>query len=203
MSAITIGIVDYGFGNHASVVHCLRELGCRVLVSEDSEVLAKTQILILPGVGAFPAAMQALHERGLVDFLRDQAFEQKPILGICLGMQLLVSASHEIRYTTGLDIIPGEIVPLSEYKWHIGWNELDCVKSVSWLRDSDRQSFYFNHAYGYQGDSEYQLAICRFPDPGVAVICKEHTVGLQFHPEKSQAVGWRLLQNFIAEFADA
>src|SRR3954468_1864680 len=126
MSNITIGIIDYGMGNHASVAHSLRELGFRIRTSKDVAELDLVDALVLPGVGAFPTAMRTLHERGLVTYLQEQARLQRPIVGICLGMELLASASHEHEYTVGLDLIPGEIVAFPDRGWHIGWNTLEC-----------------------------------------------------------------------------
>lgn len=197
MSYVTVGIVDYGMGNHASVIHSLRNLGFRVRVSAEPAVLDAADVIVLPGVGAFPAAIQALHQRGLVSYLQKQAREQRPILGICLGMQLLTSASHEFQYTAGLDIIPGEVVPLTSAKWHIGWNTLECVEAGSLLQPSDGQAFYFNHSFCYQGPSEYQVALSRHPEPFASVIRRGNVVGIQFHPEKSQKAGRVLLKNLI------
>ena len=134
MSQVTVGLVDYGIGNHASIVHSLRELDVRVRISSEASVLEGTDLLVLPGVGAFPAAMQALHRQGLVAFLREQAHINRPIIGICLGMQLLATGSYEFQYTEGLDIIPGEVVELSNAKWHIGWNTLTCSDADPLLR---------------------------------------------------------------------
>lgn len=203
MSYVTVGIVDYGMGNHASVIHSLRDLGFRVRVSAEPGVLDSTDVLLLPGVGAFPAAMQALHQRGLVNYLQQQAREQRPIIGICLGMQLLTSASHEFEYTAGLDIIPGEVVPLTGAKWHIGWNTLECVAPESSLQPSDGQAFYFNHSFCYQGPREYQMALSRHPEPFASVIRRGKVVGIQFHPEKSQAAGRVLLKNIISGLTHA
>lgn len=203
MSYITAGIVDYGMGNHASVIHSLRDLGFRVRVSADPEVLDGTGVLVLPGVGAFPAAMQALHQRGLVKYLQQRARERHPIIGICLGMQLLTSASHEFEYTAGLDLIPGEVVPLTEPKWHIGWNTLECVDSDSLLQASDGQAFYFNHSFRYQGPAEYQVGLTRHPGPFGSVIRRGNVVGIQFHLEKSQEAGRTLLKNVITGLTHA
>lgn len=203
MTQITVGIVDYGMGNHASVIHSLRELGFRVRVSDVPDVLDASDILVLPGVGAFPAAMQALHKRGLVSYLQQQAREQRPIIGICLGMQLLTSASHEFQYTAGLDLIPGEVVPLTETKWHIGWNTLECVKTDPLLQPSDGQAFYFNHSFCYQGPNEYLVGLTRHHSPFAAVIRRSNSVGIQFHPEKSQAAGRALLKNIISGLTHA
>lgn len=203
MNQITVGIVDYGTGNHASIIHCLRGLGFRVRVSDLPEVLDASDILMLPGVGAFPAAMQALHQRGLVKYLQQQAREQRPIIGICLGMQLLTSASHEFQYTAGLDLIPGDVVPLTESKWHIGWNTLECVNSDPLLQPSDGQAFYFNHSFCYRGPKEYLLGLSRHPGPFAAVIKRGNALGIQFHPEKSQAAGRVLLKNIILGLSHA
>ena len=203
MNQITVGIVDYGMGNHASVIHSLRDLGFRVRVSDVPEVLDTSDVLVLPGVGAFPAAMQALHQRELVSYLQQQARDQRPIVGICLGMQLLTSASHEFQYTAGLDLIPGEVVPLTGAKWHIGWNTLECVNNDSLLQPSDGQAFYFNHLFCYKGPSEYQVGLSHHPGPIAAVIRRGNSVGIQFHPEKSQAAGRALLKNIISGLTHA
>ncbi len=203
MRHVTVGVVDYGIGNHASVVHSLRELGFRVRISAEIDVLDATDVLILPGVGAFPTAMQALHQCNLIGYLRQQARDQRPIIGICLGMQLLASASHEMQHTAGLDIIPGEVVPLNGAKWHIGWNTLECLEQDSSLRVCDGEAFYFNHSYRYDGPKEFQAAISRHPQPIVAAIRRGSTVGVQFHPEKSQAAGRTLLRNLISDMTNA
>jgi glutamine amidotransferase len=203
MSNITIGIVDYGMGNHASVAHCLRKLGFRIRISQAPNELDSVDALMLPGVGAFPAAMCALHELGLVTYLQEQARLQRPIIGICLGMQLLASASHEHKYTAGLDLIPGEIVAFADHGWHIGWNTLECTQLDPLFQSSDGQAFYFNHSFYYQGPTEYQIAIARYPAEFVAVIKRGSVVGLQFHPEKSQATGKVLLKNLILGLINA
>jgi glutamine amidotransferase len=198
MSAVTIGIIDYGMGNHASVTHTLRDIGFHVRVSKEAAELDEVDILVLPGVGAFPAAMRALHEYGLVTYLQEQARLQRPIIGLCLGMQLLASASHEHQYTVGLDLIPGEIVAFADHGWHIGWNTLECTQSDPLLRPSDGHAFYFNHSFYFQGPTEYQVAIARHPSEFAAVIKRGSVVGLQFHPEKSQSAGKALLKHLMS-----
>jgi imidazole glycerol-phosphate synthase subunit HisH len=197
VSYLTAGIVDYGMGNHASVKHSLRGLGYRVKVSKHKEVLDAVDILILPGVGAFPSAMQALHHQDLVLYLQEQARLQRPIIGICLGMQLFASASHEYGYTTGLNIIPGKVVSFSGQRWHIGWNTLECVSEDPLFQKSDGKAFYFNHSFSYVGPDEYRIGVARRPDSFAAVIRRGSVVGLQFHPEKSQTTGRELLVNVI------
>ncbi len=197
MSCTAVGIVDYGMGNHTSVMNSFRDLGFRVQISADTKELGSTDLLVLPGVGAFPPAMQALHQRGLVEYLREQAREQRPIIGICLGMQLLASASHEHHYTEGLNLIPGEVVHLAHPKWHIGWNTVECVQQDPLLQASDGESFYFNHSFSYQGPAEYQVCISRHPEPFASVIRRGNVIGIQFHPEKSQAAGKILLKDLV------
>jgi imidazole glycerol-phosphate synthase subunit HisH len=194
---ITVGIIDYGVGNHASVINSLRALGFRVKVSDNIEVLNNTDVLLLPGVGAFPSAMEELHKRNLVNYLQEQAQRQKPILGICLGMQLLASTSNELKYTAGLDLIPGEIVALASPKWHIGWNTLECSASDPLLQLNDGKAFYFNHSFGYLGPDEYQVCSVRYPQPIACVIRRGSVLGVQFHPEKSQSAGREFLKDII------
>lgn len=198
-----IGVVDYGIGNHASVANSLRKLGYRVKVSCDPAVLDGADVLVLPGVGAFPPAMEALHRHDLVHYLRVQAQAYRPILGICLGMQLLATASHEHHYTTGLDLIPGEIHPMEQSRWHIGWNTIECVRPDPLLGPSDGQAFYFNHSFIYHGSPQYRLCVSRHPAPMASVIRSGNVVGVQFHPEKSQAAGKALLRNLIEGLSHA
>jgi len=203
LSKITVGIIDYGMGNHASVLHSLRDIGFRVRVTDEIEVLDNVDIMILPGVGAFPSAMQALHKKNLVNYIRKQAQHRRPIIGICLGMQLLAYASYEYKYTVGLELIPGEFVPLNKGKWHIGWNTLECIKSDSVMMNSDGQDFYFNHSYVFHGPSEFQICLTRHPNPIVSVIQRGNVIGMQFHPEKSQNSGKTLLKNVITDLCYA
>ena len=196
-------MVDYGVGNHASVAHALRRLGYRVKLSTEPTVLDTTDVLVLPGVGAFPPAMQALHHHGLVAYLREQVRAGRPLLGICLGMQLLTTGSHEHGYTAGLDFIPGEVHQMADARWHIGWNVLECVDQDPLLRTSHGKHFYFNHSYVYHGPAQYRVAVARNPAPLAAVIRRDNVVGVQFHPEKSQAAGQAMLRSLIEGLAHA
>jgi glutamine amidotransferase len=200
---ITIGIIDYGMGNHASVVHSLRDLGFRVRVTKEIAELDATDALLLPGVGAFPVAMRNLHERGLVTYLQEQARLQRPLVGICLGMQLLASASYEHGYTAGLDLIPGEIKSFTDHGVHIGWNTLECTQNDPLYTSSDGQGFYFNHSFYFDGPSEYQVAVARHPSAFAAAIRRGSVTGVQFHPEKSQTAGKALLKNLITGLVNA
>lgn len=203
MRVVTIGIVDYGMGNHASVAHGLRDLGYRVRVSKHASDLDSANVIVLPGVGAFPAAMRSLHSQGLVTYLQESARQLRPIVGICLGMELLASASHELEYTSGLDMIPGEFVPFADRGWHIGWNTLECIGRDPSFQSSDGQAFYFNHSFRYEGPAEYQIAVSRHQAPFASVIRRGCVVGLQFHPEKSQVAGQELLKSLIEDLVGA
>lgn len=203
MKIITIGVIDYGMGNHASVVHSLRDLGFRVRVATEISELDAADALLLPGVGAFPVAMRNLHERGLVTYLQEQARMRRPLIGICLGMQLLASASYEHGYTVGLDLIPGEIKSFGDYGVHIGWNTLECSLNDSFFAPSDGQVFYFNHSFYFDGPSEYQVAVARHFSAFAAAIRRGSAIGVQFHPEKSQMAGKVLLKNLIAGLVNA
>lgn len=198
-----VGIVDYSMGNHASVVNCLRKLEYRVFVSDKKEDLDRADILFLPGVGAFPRAMQELHDRNLVKYLQKKAYTHKPIIGICLGMQLLTDASNEHSYTKGLGLIPGEVVAMANPKWHIGWNTIEPVIDKSTLQMTEGKSFYFNHSYMYKGNSKYQLFVSKNQNILPVIIRKDNVFGLQFHPEKSQAPGRELLDHLIMEMCHA
>lgn len=197
MSARTIGIVDYGVGNHASVWRACQALGYRCRVSSDPAVLDATDALLLPGVGAFPAAMAALHAHDLVGYVQARARHGKPLVGICLGMQLLADASTEHGVTAGLGLIPGQVVPLDRARWHIGWNSIEVVNGDVLLAPSDGESVYFNHSYVFNAPPEYQACLARLDDRFVVGVRRGNMVGLQFHPEKSQAAGRALLRNVV------
>lgn len=201
MTSPTIGIVDYGVGNHASVRHTLHGLGYRCRVSGDIETLKSCNLLLLPGVGAFPAAMFELKKRGLDHFIVDWAKSGRPLIGICLGMQLLAQSSEEKSLTLGLGIIPGEISALGLHKWHIGWNTFEKTALVGddpLFCEAYDQSFYFNHSFVYCGPQEYVGGVARLGgNPFAVAVRKEAVVGVQFHPEKSQANGRNLMKSLI------
>jgi glutamine amidotransferase len=199
----TIGIVDYGVGNHASVAHTLRRLGYRVKVSPDPMILNSTDALVLPGVGAFPCAMEGLHVWDLVPYIRERALTGRPLLGICLGMQLLTTSSDEHCYTQGLDLIPGEVNRMEDARSHIGWNCLDCIDEDPLFKRSHGRYFYFNHSYVYHGPPKYRVAVAFNPQPLTAAIRRDNVIGLQFHPEKSHIAGQMLLRTVIEGLLDA
>ena len=195
-----MGIVDYGIGNHASVLRSVRQLGFRVRISAQADQLDHADVLLLPGVGAFPTAMERLHATGLVDYLQHAAQRGRPLIGICLGMQLLAESSTELGFTLGLGLIPGAVQAISEPSWHIGWNSLEVAANQPLLHTSDGEVMYFNHSYSYQGPEAFVAAWTRVHEgskPMVAAIQRGSVWGLQFHPEKSQRPGLELLERLI------
>lgn len=199
MSRRLVVIVDYGVGNLASVEGAVKRAGHRTLVSRSPEILASADLLLLPGVGAFPAAMQSLRSHDLVDLLRRRAFGGQPLLGICLGMQLLAERSFENGETDGLGLIPGDVEPHARGLRHIGWNRLAIRQDVPWLTGSDGQHFYFNHSYYFRAAPDARVATARLGGDVVAAVQRERIVGVQFHPEKSQDAGARLLAALIEQ----
>lgn len=203
MKRTTIGIVDYGIGNHASVRHTLRELGMRCRTSSDPTALDGCDLLVLPGVGAFRPAIEAVRAHKLDVYLRESVTRGKPLLGICLGMQLLGKGSHENGYTVGLGIMPGEVSQLPSPHWHIGWNSVEAVTADPMFAPSAGQSFFFNHSYAYAESQEF--AVCRSSAGAQFTAAFRHcnVVGVQFHPEKSQLAGRELLRNIVHGLCNA
>jgi glutamine amidotransferase len=202
MSRLTIGIVDYEVGNLASIWHALHALDVRCRIGSDADVLGQTDLLLLPGVGAFPHAMRGLHAKGLNHFICEQARQGKPVVGICLGMQLLADSSDEMAYTAGLGLIPGRVLALTQPQptWHIGWNNIEVVQDDALFKGSDGLSVYFNHSYAFDAPKEYQVAVARLDSASPSfpiAVRRDNVVGLQFHPEKSQQGGRQLLANII------
>lgn len=198
MKKISVGIVDYGVGNHNSVYHTLSHIGLRCRVSADKGILRACDLLLLPGVGAFPPAMAALKKKKLDRFLVDQAGSGKPILGICLGMQLLGKNSSENGHTNGLGLIPGEVVQLGQGRWHIGWNIITKKKTDPLFEPAYKQNFYFNHSYSFKPKGEFVKCIAKFKGKKIASAVRVNKVaGIQFHPEKSQRAGHELLRSVI------
>lgn len=199
----TIGIVDYGVGNHMSVWRALQSLHYRCRVSSERAVLDSTDLLLLPGVGAFPAAMQALQQHDLTGYLQEQARAGKPFVGICLGMQLMADASTEFGLTAGLGVVPGTVTALRDAAWHIGWNTIEAVGTDPLLKPVDGQSVYFNHSYFFDAPTEYRIGVARLADPVTIAVRRDNMVGLQFHPEKSQDTGRLILRGVIEGLCNA
>ncbi|WP_374649740.1 imidazole glycerol phosphate synthase subunit HisH [Dongia sp.] len=201
----SVVIVNSGVCNLDSIRRAIEECGGKPNVTDDPRQVEAADRIILPGVGSFAAAMQAMNEKGLVAGLRNLlAKRQLPFLGICLGMQLMATRSHEFGVTEGLDLIPGEIVALKSTQSgeripHMGWNETFAKpQSPLWQNLPDGTDFYFVHSYCFDCAPENVLATCPSYGSFTAAVQRDHLMGVQFHPEKSQKAGFQLLRNFLA-----
>ena len=203
MSRTSVGVVDYGAVNLGSIANFLKDAGFRVRVSSDVNLLDDCDVLMLPGVGAFPAAMQKLRSTGLDSYICEAVEHGKAIVGICLGMQLLVEESFEQGHTSGLGILPGRVLPLGDNQWHIGWNTLEPIGDALSFRFTDLDCFYFNHSFHVVDAGCSVIAQARLPQPVTAAIRSNHVAGLQFHPEKSQQAGVNLLKTLIRDLTNA
>lgn len=200
---MAIAIVDYGMGNLHSVSKAVERLGYEPLVTGERESILGADGIILPGVGAFGDAMEHLRETGLDAVMREAASGTKPLLGICLGMQLLFSRSEEHGLHEGLDILPGKVVRFAggEYKVpHMGWNRLMFEQpDHALLAGLEEGHVYFVHSYHVLPEaSSDRLAVTDYGQPVTAVVGRDSVYGMQFHPEKSGELGMSLLQNFLA-----
>lgn len=200
---LRIAITDYGMGNIRSVHNAFAKLGCDVVTSDDPAELSAADAIVLPGVGAFGEAVANLQQRDLVSPLIEMATDQqKPFLGICLGMQLLANVSHERGSFEGLGLIPGEIqrldVPSDLRLPHIGWNSVHLSNQATLFSDIvEDSSFYFVHGYHFVCDKQYVSATTEYGGDVVAAVERGNVFGVQFHPERSQSKGLTLLANFV------
>ena len=197
-----IGIIDYGVGNLFSLCSSCKAIGEEAFVSGDASELVKADRLILPGVGAFEDAAKKLRDTGMADFVRQQAAEGKPLLGICLGMQLLFEKSYEYGCHEGLGLLKGQVVPMEgklppELKIpHMGWNALD-VKGGTLLDGLTGQYVYFVHSFFAENCAESPSAVTEYGIPITAAVERGNIYGCQFHPEKSGNVGLSILRKFV------
>ncbi len=198
-----IGIVDYGMGNLHSVYNSLSYLGFESRLFSAPEETRSFDRVILPGVGAYASAMENLQTAGFVEALRDYAASGRPLLGICLGMHLLSSLGTEPEPTEGLDIIKGkvDIMPASPDVQlpHVGWNSLDPTRTHPLFKGArPGVDYYFVHSYCYTTErQEDALTTTTYGETVfTSSVARDNIVGFQFHPEKSQAAGLRLLENF-------
>ena len=199
-----VGIIDYGVGNLFSLQSSIRSLGQEVFVSGDAAELAKADRLILPGVGAFGDAAEKLRQSGLDSFVCEQAAAGKPLMGICLGMQMLFESSLEYGFHKGLGLLKGQVVPMSvklpnDLKIpHMGWNQLlfHNAESVLLSGIKDGDYVYFVHSFFAEGCEDSLAAVTDYGIRMTAAVEKGNVFGCQFHPEKSGSVGLKILEAF-------
>lgn len=193
---MTIAVVDSGGANIASVLHALRRLGAEPVFTADPAAITAADRVILPGVGAAGAAMQVLREHGLIEVIRGL---RQPVLGICLGMQLLFESSEEGN-TEMLGLIPARVARLRPSAGlrvpHMGWNAVDNMKTDPLIDVMDQGWFYFVHSYAAPV-GEWTLSTCHHGDAFSAIVRRGNFRGVQFHPERSSTAGAQLLRTFL------
>lgn len=218
-----IALIDYGISNLRSVQKAFAHLGVDVTLIDTPEQLAQAERLILPGVGAFRAGMDGLRSRGLIEPIKQAVAAGRPLIGICLGMQLLFESSDELGNTVGLGLLPGHVTKIKMQDVqstgdgrqdaphssrvtrhslkipHMGWNQLDLVQAHLLVNGVESGAYaYFVHSYAvYPEQRDIVIATTEYGGPFASIVGRGNIGGLQFHPEKSQAVGLRLLENFL------
>jgi glutamine amidotransferase len=202
---VTVGVVDYGMGNRRSVEKALERAGARPVVTGDHDALRATDGLVVPGVGAFAAAMERLAAAGLDDLVRERAAQGTPVLGLCLGLQLLFDGSTERGGAEGLGLLPGTVEALAPGDPrlkvpHIGWNAVRFERASPLVEGlGDEAAFYHVHSFAPRpADEADVLGRGDYGGPFVSIVARDPLYGCQFHPEKSSADGLRLLANFAA-----
>jgi len=202
---IKVTIIDYGMGNIKSIVGALKYLKIKeILVSGNVFDIASSDKLILPGVGSFPAAMENIKKLGIDEHLKDVVGDGKPILGICLGMQIMGESSTEGEGSRGLGFIKGKVCEIKKTNVkipHVGFNQVDFARESKLFKGLDNLSdFYFVHSYHMESKCNINQSICHYGDDFIASYEKDNVAGVQFHPELSQTNGLKLLNNFIKHF---
>ncbi|MCE2787658.1 MAG: imidazole glycerol phosphate synthase subunit HisH [Bacteroidota bacterium] len=200
----TIVIIDYGVGNTYSVINAILRLGyTKVKVSDKEADIKSADALILPGVGAFDEAVRNLKSHHLPEVLNETVLiQKKPILGICVGMQLLAEGSEENGWHEGLNWIPGKVkkleLPPSYAVPQVGWNNISFNnRDPLFSRTAESPNFYFDHSYHFETKPEHRLAWCDYGIEVTAAVQKDNIFGVQFHPEKSQTNGLKLFRGFF------
>jgi len=204
MNKLSICIVDYGVGNTHSVANSISYLGYKVKISNQFNIISNSDVLILPGVGAFEVAINNLRSAGLAELLNELVLKkQKPILGICVGMQMMAGYSEENGHHNGLNWIPGAVVKLLEKDGfpvpHVGWNTINSIIFDPLFSKANINShFYFDHSYYFSpANQDHVSAFVNYGQKITAAIQFENICGVQFHPEKSQTNGLKLFRSFI------
>jgi imidazole glycerol-phosphate synthase subunit HisH len=200
----SVAIIDYGMCNLDSIRRAIEECGGAPVVTDDRAEIKRAERIVLPGVGSFADAMQNIRTRQLDTVLAEQVAEGVPLLGICLGMQLLAVRGEEGGDSKGLGFIDGEVVRLTPTERdsripHIGWNEVEPLRDHPLFKGiPTRKDFYFVHSYHFRCAEPSRLATTPYCGAFASAVVRDHVMGVQFHPEKSQKGGFQLLRNFLA-----
>lgn len=195
-----IAVIDYNVGNLKSVVNALKRVGMNAVVTRDRDVILQAKGIILPGVGTFSIAMENLKKYDLIDVLKECHEKKKPILGICLGMQILFEKGSEVKEVDGLGFLKGRVdkMIVDDKIPHMGWNELIFHQNHPLLKEIHEKDYvYFVHSYMAYGIDDELIAYCEYGHQKItALVGKENIMGCQFHPEKSGEVGMKILKAF-------
>lgn len=202
---MNVAIIDYGMGNVASVQKAFLSIGVSAIITCDKSEIQNSKYIVLPGVGAFKQGMDNLRKANLVEVLNNEILiNNKPFLGICLGMQLIAERGTEVEDCDGLGWIKGDVLKIHEQELrvpHLGWNDIS-TDSNSIIKDFDKQDFYFIHSFHFNVlDKNEIAATVEYGNKYVAAIQRKNILAVQFHPEKSQNAGVNLLKNFIQHYA--
>jgi len=199
-----IAIIDYGMGNIHSVNKALQLFGAKTVVTNKSKDIQSAEKAVLPGVGAFDDAVLELEKQGLINTIKEYLKSKKPLLGICLGMQLLFEESQEAVKTKGLGVLKGKVKRFEERKGlkvpHMGWNQLKKVTSECPLLKDIPDSAYLYFCHSYYPQPKDKNVIAATTDYGLefsSVVWQDNIYGVQFHPEKSQKIGLKIIENFV------
>jgi glutamine amidotransferase len=204
VSARRVGVVDYGMGNRRSVQKALEHVGTSAVISRDHDELRRCNALVLPGVGAFPLAMRRLNELGLSDLLHEAADQRTPLLGICLGMQLLFERSEEHESTAGLGLIAGEVTQLRTGGLpvpHIGWNEVTFERASPLTAGLPAGGCPLYHVHSYAARPRHRddvIGTTEYGERFATIVRRGSIFGVQFHPEKSSTHGLAMLASFVS-----
>lgn len=198
-----VAIIDYRLGNIKSVLNATKKIGMQAIVTRDKEEIKKADAIILPGVGTFSVAMENLKNFELIEIIKQKKEEGTPILGICLGMQILFEKGFEVEETKGLGFLKGEVskIEVAEKLPHMGWNELFFARSNYITKKiEEKKDVYFVHSYMANPVQEELIAYTEYGGKKIpAIVGKDNVIGCQFHPEKSSAIGLAILQAWKEE----
>jgi glutamine amidotransferase len=200
---VTVALVDYGMGNRRSVEKALEHVGARVARTAERAAIAAAEAIVLPGVGAFPEAMRRLAALGLDELIRERARAGVPLLGICLGMQLLFDSSDEHEGAAGLGLLPGSVTRLAAPGLkvpHMGWNTVTFSRPSALTEGlGEAAAFYHVHTYACRPDDESDIVgRGEYGERFASIVERDNVMGAQFHPEKSSLDGLALMRNFVA-----
>jgi glutamine amidotransferase len=204
---MNIAIIKYGMGNVASVQKSITKLGFNSIITNDFMEIRESDFIILPGVGSFSTGMDNLHKLDLVNILTQEVMvRKKPFLGICLGMQLIASLGNEPYKVNGLNWIAGEVIKIESFQKlripHLGWNNVKVDNNLEFYKEFDGLDYYFIHSYHFKPENFDNVVLSVFYNTLlVAGLQKDNIYAMQFHPEKSQEAGMKLLKKIITQYA--